>query len=594
MKLFFKYFLFIFFLVAFFSKNQLYAGLGIETWGGGGIKRDIEVNEIEDVNTEDKEVDSEENKNIKSMELKKIDPNTIGILHDTEGGLGYKMWEGSKRDFVEKYLKLLPINIKSEIIIELTKRLLLSSADLPLGKGKEDLILIRINKLVELGDLENASLLIDSLKFDNKNQDLLKKETEINLSLNNFDLVCSDIDERTKEYQDDLYWKKIQIFCQILNEEINKANLSLSLIKEETKFNDNDFLNLIESLIYKEEIESSQFSNLNLLNLAMTRIGKIKLNEGLYFKNNPLFYTMLYKMPNVPIETRIETLEKSQKLINLSAEVVEEIYNSYQVTDEEMNFSIDDQTVYLGKLTQAILYQRAIREKNEEVKAKIIKKAINLALSNGNYPLIVKLNIETILEIKPSKKLLWFASTACKALFYTNKLEEAYAWYEILEKMKFEDQNSFKDFIDLWPVTEIYKIKDNNYKNIDKLNVSQDEILDFINKLQKENKKIEFNTLGLYFLENYGIEINPRIWLSVIDNDKDNIKYFPDATMLSLLDNATKNNRVAETILLILIAIDERNLNDFSPFFLQKIIKSLDRIGLGTKAKDFMIETLVF
>ena len=594
MKLFFKYSLIIFFFIAFLSKNDLYAGLGKETWGGGGIKRDIEVNEIEEVVPEDKEADSIQNKNIKSMELKNIDPSTIGILHDTEGGLGYKMWEGSQREFVEKYLKLLPINIQSEIVIELTKRLLLSSADLPLGKGKEDLILIRINKLVELGDLENASLLINSLKFDDKNQELLKKETEINLSLNNFDLVCSDIDERTKEYQDDLYWKKIQIFCQILNEEINKANLSLSLIKEEKKFNDNDFLNLIESLIYKEEIESSQFSNLNLLNLAMTRIGKIKLNEGLYFKNNPLFYTMLYRMPNVPIETRIETLEKSQKLINLPAEAVEEIYNSYQVTDEEMNFPIDDETVYLGKLTQAILYQRAIREKNEEVKAKIIKKALDLALSNGNYSLIVKLNIETILEIKPSKKLLWFASTACKALFYTNKLEEAHAWYEILEKMKFEDQNSFKDFIDLWPVTEIYKIKDNNYKDIDKLSVSQDEILDFIDKLQKENKRIEFNTLGLYFLENYGIEINPRIWLSVIDNEKDNTKYFPDATMLSLLDNATKNNRIAETILLILIAIDERNLNDFSPFFLQKIIKSLDRIGLGDKAKDLVIETLIF
>ena len=74
---------------------------------------------------------------------------------------------------------------------------------------------IRIKKLIELGDLENAKLLIDSIEDNQKSEMLRKIEVEINLSLNNFDLVCLDIDEQIRNYNKDLYWKKIQILVAL-------------------------------------------------------------------------------------------------------------------------------------------------------------------------------------------------------------------------------------------------------------------------------------------------------------------------------------------------------------------------------------------
>ena len=137
-------------------------------------------------------------------------------------GLGYEMWKGSERKFVEKYLALLPINKESNVAIDLTKKLLLTSANTPSGEGENNLFTIRIKKLLELGDLENTKLLIDSLSDYEKNEEIQKIEVEINLSFNNFDLVCSSIDEKIKKYKSDIYWKKIQIFCQILNDEYTK------------------------------------------------------------------------------------------------------------------------------------------------------------------------------------------------------------------------------------------------------------------------------------------------------------------------------------------------------------------------------------
>ena len=596
MKLILYFFLFFLFFCLFSKNNQLSAGIGKETWGAGGIQHDIEVHDIEEIEKENKKKDFESKKNIKniqSIELKRIDMNTIGIL-SVDKGLGYKMWEGSDRKFVEKYLKLLPVNKKSDIAIDLTKKLLLTSASVPSGESENNLFIIRIKKLLELGDLENAKLLIDAFPDDEKEEEIQKIELEINLSLNNFDFVCSNIDEKLKRYRSNLYWKKIQIFCQILNDEINKANLGLSLIKEDKNFNDDDFLSILDNLIYKEDIDGSQFQNINLLNLAMTRIGKITLSDVTSFNDDPLFLSMLYGMPNVSIETRIAALEKSQKLISIPKDTIEEIYNSYEVKGNEMKFPLDNEFVDLGPATQAILYQRAIKEVNIENKAKILKKALDIALEHKSYSLIVQLNLETILEIKPSKTLLWFANTASKALFYSNELEVAFEWYELLIKYKDDNIDLFIDFMEIWPIAEIYKLYEKDFQNNTEFNISQEEIVKSINKFELQNEKLNFNTQGFYFLETFGIKINPSIWLATLEVSEDNLLIMPNSSILSLLEFAANNNRVGETVLLILIAADGNELNKLNPFFLQKIIKSLDRVGLGGKVKDLIIETLIF
>ncbi len=352
----------------FFLTKDLFAGLGNTTWGAGGIKRDIEVNEIEDIDSEDKEKDSSKNeKKFKIKELESIDPNTVGTITNEEGGLGYDMWSGSERNVIKDYLQNLPVNKESDTAIKLMKTLLLTNANVPKSNDETDLILIRIKKLIELGDFNNAKLLIDLVDKEN-NEEILIKQTEINLSLNNFDLACSDIEEKRKKFKQNLFWRKVEIFCQILNGNTNKANLSISLLKEDENFNDDIFLKIVDSLIYKEEIDGEQLLDLNLLNLVMTRVANISIKESYVLSDNPLLLTMIYRMPNAPIKLRIEAIEKSKKLLNLPIETIEEIYNSYDLEEKDKNISLDD-NILLGSDTQVILFQMAISEDDEEKKS---------------------------------------------------------------------------------------------------------------------------------------------------------------------------------------------------------------------------------
>ena len=589
--------LFLIFFFIFITKD-LFAGLGNTTWGAGGIKRDIEVNEIDpdmidkkEEKKKEKDPSEIENK-FKIKELEKIDPNTIGTITEKEGGLGYDMWSGSERNIIQNYLRNLPVNKESETAIELMKILLLSNADVPKSKDPMDLILIRINKLIEIGDFENAKSLIDLVKwvpYKEDNVEILIKQTEINLSLNNFDLACSDIEEKRKKFNENNFWAKVEIFCQILNGDTNKANLSISLLKEDQNFNDDNFLEIIDSLIYKEEIKSGNLFDLDLLNLVMTRVANINIKESYVLNDNPLFLTMIYRMSNAPIKLRIEAIEKSKKLLNLPIETIEEIYNSYDLKEKDKKISLDD-NILLGSDTQSILFQMAITEDYEERKAKILKKALELASINGNFTLISKLNLNSILEIKPSKKISWFSNYAAKSLLISNKKEEAMAWYEISKKEKNKNPQLFNDFIELWVIVELLNLndKENQYKNI-----SQNEIFESINKFESQNIKLEFDTFGLYILEYFGMKINPQFWLTNLENEEIESKQLPNSSLISLLKNASENQKVGETILLILMSLGNKNFNQLHPFFLQIVISSLNQIGLQEKAFDLVMEALI-
>ena len=587
MKIIQNFLLFSFFL---FLTTNLYAGLGDSEMSPGGWKRNIEVNEIEDIDQEDKEKEAfEKNNDFKTIELKEIDVNTIGTMTKDDGGLSYDMWAGSKRNIIQDYLKNIPINKQSDLAIELFKKILLSNADVPESENDNvDFLLIRINKLIELGDFDNAKLLIDLIS-EIDNEEILIKKTEINLSLNNFDLVCSDIEKNRTKYKKNLFWRKVEIFCQILNGKINKANLSLSLLKEEKNFNDENFLKIIDSLIYKEEINDENLIDLNLLNLAMTRVANINIKDGYLLKDEPLFLTMIYRMPNVPIKLRIEAIEKSKKLLNLPIETIEEIYNSYDLEEKDKKIPLDD-NILLGFETQAILFQMAITEDDQEKKAKIIKKSLELASINGNLVLISKLNLNSLLEIKPSKNLAWFASYVIRSLLISDKIEEAIKWYEVLKKEKDKNTELFKDFIELWVIIEFYNLKN---KELEYKNISQNALLKSINKFQLQNNSLEFDTLGFYILESFGVKINPEFWLINIENQEIESKQLPNSSLISLLKYSSKNNKIGETILLILMSLNDKNFNQLHPFFLQIVISSLNQIGLQEKAFDLVMETLI-
>ena len=57
--------------------------------------------------------------------LTEIDPNSVGSLTPENGGLGFDMWRGTPRSLIERLIPELPDAVRSPLLRDLTKRLLL-------------------------------------------------------------------------------------------------------------------------------------------------------------------------------------------------------------------------------------------------------------------------------------------------------------------------------------------------------------------------------------------------------------------------------------------------------------------------------------
>ena len=71
---------------------------------------------------------------VASESLGSVDPDTLGLLSTTTGGLGASMWEGTPRSLVERLLGDLNLPTASPTMNGLVRRMLLSTAAVPVGE----------------------------------------------------------------------------------------------------------------------------------------------------------------------------------------------------------------------------------------------------------------------------------------------------------------------------------------------------------------------------------------------------------------------------------------------------------------------------
>src|SRR5215472_16506199 len=92
-------------------------------------------------------------------QLGSVDGPVVGLLDDSNGGLGSQMWSGAVRSDLENELSRIPIVTTDPIVRDLARRLLLTRAEVPLGSSHRALITIRLQRLVDGGLVNEAGAL---------------------------------------------------------------------------------------------------------------------------------------------------------------------------------------------------------------------------------------------------------------------------------------------------------------------------------------------------------------------------------------------------------------------------------------------------
>ncbi|XKH33624.1 hypothetical protein ACIU1J_07810 [Azospirillum doebereinerae] len=161
------------------------------------------------------------------------DPDGAGLLDGVQG-LGGDPWRGIGRAELLPLIAALPVNAPSPAAKALARRLLLSAGS-PAVQADEPpparrFGALRIEKLARLGDPRGAADLAARLPG------VLAADEAAARALTDSELLAGSIDcgkaqERGRGF-DDLYWRKLELFCRVRTGDRAGAELTLALLRE--------------------------------------------------------------------------------------------------------------------------------------------------------------------------------------------------------------------------------------------------------------------------------------------------------------------------------------------------------------------------
>jgi hypothetical protein len=181
---------------------------------------------------------------------------TLGALHaasidvseDNSRALGGNIWQGVPGDLVYALLEKIEAPVHSPALISLYQRLLFNGSSIPDASVVGDKILkLRLQKLIDLGYFGAAGRYFDRLPANVFDDDIRALKARLMLLDGREEAACSD--QTIASAQGVMgFWAKFDVYCRIINQEFNKAELGAALL-EESGEEDLLFFSLVASLI---------------------------------------------------------------------------------------------------------------------------------------------------------------------------------------------------------------------------------------------------------------------------------------------------------------------------------------------------------
>ncbi|MBL6932940.1 MAG: hypothetical protein ISR45_08335 [Rhodospirillales bacterium] len=567
--------------------------------------------------------------------LQTINPDTAGVLNEQEGGFGVDMWAGTSRRMMETLMGRLPVNIRSETMRDLMRRLLLSTATLPKGMaGDGSYIARRVGLLAAMGDTLSVSRLLDATPGRSNIDKLMRYEADMRFLANDNARACS-LAAGQIGYQDNDYWQKAFIFCQALAGEHDKAALGVSMLQE-TGNQDDAFYTLVEAL-RGNPMAIRQLPDATPMHLSMARVTKTQLPNDVVSSTRPAVLRTIAISPNASVEIRLEAAERAEMAGALDVDTLRQLYTSVSFTEEDLANPLSKAEAESGPLSRALLYRTSLIQTLPIAQAEATAKALSLGREGGRYTSIVRVFMPVLKRIPPSAELIWFAPEAIRAFLIGGEDDAAAPWFNLLNAGAQHNEEAAMALKALLPLARLAgSAETHEWGSV--------QLANWWNQLKEDQGENARDKAALLYtlFDGLGENVprdawdalldgpqritmampNPALWRSleeatraakmaresssetVLPVAEEAVQPLPASTQTSVVSAvqmaapemtqpAPPRTRVGEIILLSLIALGEGGPGQAEPIVLSQIMESLGVIGLDKEVRSLALEAAV-
>jgi hypothetical protein len=531
-------------------------------------------------------------------EINDVKPESLGLIDETQNGFPFEAWKGTSYTTIHKVLAGIPARLPSRTLYTLSRKLLLSSLEIPAADNSsfhENLLVIRAVKLADMGNMKEAFKLLENLRTAQNNPKAQKIRCSFFLGIGDIDQAYAIAKEQISQ-SSDVFWEKTMIVCQVLKKEMDQALLSLSLFDEKYAQKERAFIDVVRAQLdpahsFDQKLLSQTNFDLPLFVLLNHQGFTLEIINALSPLQQDLILTHFNPL-NASPDDRLKLVEYAARLGSISAEELEKSYEYYlqgnpfkirlsetlpesaakiiegSIPAAAHENSSSKRIYYYGQSK----YGKSPQEKFEGL-ILLLENAFHTNLSGG----ILK-TMEPLLEsLEPRPLSSSIAGLLTKAFAALGRKDLIAKWHTYLTT----------DIIHTSvPLLIIYDeaIPHETKQNL--LKAWYHKILE-----QRPDHAAQIAGKVYSILASLGIPISPSLWEDLPSSPPAPAVHLP-YDQQALLKDASHHQRVAETIARLLIASNPE-AQTFNAENLPLLLKALLDAGLRDEAKSLATDYLI-
>ena len=504
-----------------------------------------------------------------TLNSKKI--KITGLYDPQDYDLDLNMWTNSNGDQLKNLFgRIAKLNL-SEDAAELMNISILTNANHPKnGITEKEFLKFKSDWLIKNSNLDLIEAYLSKNQILNENPKLTKFLIDQHLSNAKVEKACNIFSKNIKPITDE-YLSKFNIYCLIISDKNEEAQLILDL-KKELGFNDQYFekkINYLLGYISKVDETISERSILDF-HLAHKTNPKFEFEPGdktkkiiwKYLSSSDLLTS--FKEIEITQLDKISNIEKAVHNKNYSEKELFEIYKRFQFNINQL-LNVKETYKSLSNIeARALIYQRILLESEmiEKLKLlKILKTSFKKDNLNNAFDIQLKKFLKEMDPLEIPDNLTSF--------YYTN----------IQIDKNYSDKIEYNNDI-------MYQSKLINYFNGDyaKSKIEKD-VDNFLKKIRK-NKKYSFSKKDIIFLESLksdGIKIS---------NKFDDLYVINDSEIPTDIQVMINNKEVGAAMLRIVEVIGSDRLERMDEDTIYFIVSTLNQLNIDFVRNKILLKVL--
>ncbi|MBV9540965.1 MAG: hypothetical protein JO167_06830 [Alphaproteobacteria bacterium] len=307
----------------------------------------------------------------------------------------------------------------------MSRRVVLTSSEAPVGPAKRALITIRIEKLLQAGLINEAGALAVSLHLDN-DPDFARVQAEAILYAGLDKEVCGDL-TATRATQPEPFWLEFRVYCLRAEGDGDAAELAQAALDAQGR--DAAFDLLLADVLNGKKTAPGAIEHPNALHIYLLRKAGLPITNAIAAKLGTAANLLAARDSRNSAADRLSAAARISATGALSAAEQLALLNAQKIPAEQITQvgTIAPTLTFLPG--QALLRRAASLENRPPAKLDLILAALAAGNHIDRLPQTAALQGDLALSIKPDAGMTRGRFLVSRALLLNGKADAAAAWY---------------------------------------------------------------------------------------------------------------------------------------------------------------------